>query len=259
MKNLLTYLILALLVSCSSDNEPPSMNTSEERVFTEVSYIINGEKLKLQIDITDKENSTVVKTKDSDLILSLLEKENSVFYYNPEINDIVLFEDFKTFSSFINDGKQVQALKTKFNSKILPSNSGILSKSTSGPIYGATPSVTVYEHSNYNGVSFSFNANNYMNPNLGNTVIGHDRTSSIEVINAYAGFWEHPDFVGKLLIIDSYNYHTQIANLKDAKFNSFTIYNGTSSSSNHCGWLCGSHWNDRISSIKARGDGIKSF
>src|SRR5690606_14208629 len=120
-------------------------------------------------------------------------------------------------------------------------SNGIVSKSVAGPIYGVTPSVTLYENSNYNGINFSFLVGApsyyYANPNLGNTSIGHDRASSIDVKNAYVGFWEHPDYIGKVIIVDSYDYHTQIANLKDAKFNSFTIINGSSPSSNRCGWL----------------------
>ncbi|MFI0428561.1 hypothetical protein [Mariniflexile sp. HMF6888] len=260
MRKLLTLSIFALILSCTSENTTPNEN-SKEKVYEKLSYIVNDEKYSITIDITNEDDPIVIETDESKIIQSIFENEKSVFYYNPEIEDLVLFEDYNSYSTFINDKARVKSLKDKYKSDITPFQNTYQSKTNEGPVYGATPNVTVYKDSNKGGTSFSFlnSLSIYKNSNFSNTPVGDNTVSSIEVTNAYVGFWHGFDFSGYLLIIDSYNYNTVISNLRDAKLTSFTIYNGSSSSSYYCGWLCSKSWNDRISSVKARGDGIKNF
>lgn len=267
MKKLLTFLLAAFILSCTSEdttlNENLTDQNPKEKIYEELSYIINDKKLTMNIDITDEENTFVVKTEDSDIILSYFEKESPVFYYNPEIENLVLFDDYKDYSSFIKNKTNVKNLKNKFKIKKTYLSKGLETKTASGPVSGATPRVTIYKDINYNGTSYNFPLYSpdyiYNNYHAGYTPVGDDKISSIEVVNAYAGFWRNTNFGGYLLIVDSYNYHTQIPNLKDAKLKSYTIFNGSSSSSNYCGWLCSKNWNDRISSFKVRGNGSRVF
>ncbi|WP_162623319.1 hypothetical protein, partial [Confluentibacter sediminis] len=74
----------------------------------------------------------------------------------------------------------------------------------------------------------------FYNQQFGNL---NDAISSVYVNLAKITLYEHPNYGGKVLILDARpgpTYYVQISNLKDVKYS--------------CGFLCKRNWNDRISS-----------
>ncbi|MDC6362496.1 MULTISPECIES: hypothetical protein [Flavobacteriaceae] len=228
-----------------------------------ISFIYNGEKLSVEVDLSEKE-PLYNQTDDFRILNEVLSSENSVIYINPDMEFPVLFEDNQSFEeSKITD----LAMNIRSNNEA----KGVRMAENNNDFFWDS-SFTIYEHTLFGGQSFKryfnpeyYNPDSYMfhNPNLKTcTYFGfsfNDRISSLKVENCYLILYEHINYGGKKVILDVRqsglsSVTLSASNLGAWKFRSFTHSVGPNvpyTTVPHCSSSWCSDWGDEISSIYA--------
>jgi len=256
----LTFLcsITLFIFGCSDDS---TSNQGQELNFErEISFIHNGEKLSITVDLKGNEPE-YVQNKNFSIINEVLSSDNSVVYINPKNDFPVIFEDDISFHEYM--------IKEQKNDNYLIKAKSKVEQSLSNPYdYFWESNFTIYEHELFGGRSFvshlnggSSNAESYssQNPNLKTCeYFGfsfNDKISSLKLKNCYLVLYEHINYEGKKIILDyrqygTYNMEGSYSNLGAVKFRSFYEEPGTVGNISHCNtsWFC-SNWGDEISSF----------
>ena len=258
-KIILPVLSFFLCFSCSKE-EVLEVDSVLNPDLYELSFIYEGEKLTMQVDLSTGE-PLYSQTEDFIKINDILSSENAVTYINPEFEFPVIFENEKAFglsgvvsSNFTNTSKQNvsnEDLKIRSSEEM---------------------SFTIYEHSAYRGLSHKVTWNpslttdidhrTYQNPNLKVcfpfNINFNDRISSLKLKNCYVAMYEHPDFAGKRIIWDGRvltwwpaDYSVSSSNLHAFSFrNKGSVGDMTPGTDDCTNYFC-RDWGDKASSIYA--------
>ncbi len=273
MKNkfLSAFLSLGMLIVCYNCEKEESISINEQQsqdqeILEVKTYVYKGKEYKVTLDIRDEENPILLEDKNSQLITNLYAKhEEFVTLVKAEDDNIYLYDNIKAYESS-NQAKNViienpdegggsgsgGSSSGDSGSSSSPQEAFFYNRSGFNPVDGALY-IDVSWNPIISGVAREISDLRYIDHQYGMDLFPdsvfppydpfnpttenlNDKISSLTVKGVSVRLWEHPNFIGDVIVFDARNSPNVLS----------ISYLGNY---RMCSFLC-PNWNDEATSLR---------